>query len=560
VSRCTSRGMQRALLGLTLVTVAGSCAESGRGPTAPSALQSSAPAMRAQTISWYCGGRTVSGGEDWTFPAAEGCATTRLFASTTGVAVGAVTVPPTNLRSTVSGSNVQLQWAMAPDGVVSFLVEAGSAPTLTNLATLNTGNAATILNVANVPNGSYHVRVRGVGADGIPGPPSNEIVVTVGTPPTGVPGAPTGLTRQVRGNQVTLTWSGVSTAASYIIEAGSRAGASDIVVFDTRSTTTTLTANAPNGLYFVRVRARNAVGTGGSSNEIAVGVNVAEPGAPPTPPPTPTPGPTPTPPSPPPTAPVQPVAPTAPPVEQIIPTLPVVTVPSGTAHVQVVRGGRPDAGAGPPVMVNIERPRPDAARARLTAARPFNRAAVTVDVPATTARNTRMVVAEAYYDIRLTEPQTTIEVTLTVPPNQSFALQVAVSDNNGNSFGSYVSASVSPIPPGADQGVTGTWTGIYRYGPECASYEGVETLSLSESNDGLFTGTLVDSTLGGVPVAQASLDGRRSGSDVTFTGRYTGSFQGVVSTFRGTFNGTVIDGTITGGCGQAGARVTFSRR
>jgi hypothetical protein len=249
---------------------------------------------------------------------------------------------------------------------------------------------------------------------------------------------------------------------------------------------------------------------------------------------------------------VQPVAPTAPPVEQIIPTLPVITVPSGTAQVQLVRGGRPDAGAGPPVMVNIERPRPDRAHARLTAAQPFNRAAVTVDVPAATARNTRLVVAEAYYDIRLTEPQTTIEVTLTVPPDQSFALQVAVSDNNGNSFGAYTSA---PVADGGG-GVGGTWIGPYQYGSECFNYMGRETLVLSVTN-GLVSGTVADEVLSPSPGRDSgTVSGTITGSTLTLNYVYASRARAVLN---GTIRENVISGRITGVCGN-GAAVTLTKQ
>ena len=84
----------------------------------------------------------------------------------------------------------------------------------------------------------------------------------------------------------------------------------------------------------------------------------------------------------------------------------------------------------------------------------------------------------------------------------------------------------------------------------------METLNLTESSDGSLSGTLFDSTLAGAVVGQANLDGRRSGSDVTFTARYTGNLQGAVATFRGTFNGTTIEGRATGVCGQ-GAQDNF---
>jgi hypothetical protein len=102
--------------------------------------------------------------------------------------------------------------------------------------------------------------------------------------------------------------------------------------------------------------------------------------------------------------------------------------------------------------------------------------------------------------------------------------------------------------------------GTYEYGAECASYKGVETLDLTENADGTFEGTLVDSTLAGIQVAQGTVKGRRTGAEVTFTGTYKGSYEGKTSSFTGTLKGNQLeDGKLTGVCGQ-GARVTFSKR
>ena len=157
-----------ALIGVALGTLLNACADSGRGPTAPSALRTSLPAVLAQTVSWQCGGRLVSGGEGWSFPAAQGCPAMRVLAQSTSVASGLVTIAPTVLRSTVTGSNVRLQWEMAPDGVTKVPGRGRLRPALANLATLLTPTASTVLDVSNVPDGSYYVRVRGVGADNIP--------------------------------------------------------------------------------------------------------------------------------------------------------------------------------------------------------------------------------------------------------------------------------------------------------------------------------------------------------------------------------------------------------
>jgi predicted phage tail protein len=82
---------------------------------------------------------------------------------------------PRNLSSSGSGSSVTLQWT-APSGNThaGFVIEAGSAPGLSNLAVLPVGNVTTFSTTA--PPGTYYVRVRAVNARGA-SPPSNEIVV-----------------------------------------------------------------------------------------------------------------------------------------------------------------------------------------------------------------------------------------------------------------------------------------------------------------------------------------------------------------------------------------------
>jgi hypothetical protein len=248
-----------------------SCAQENRGPTTPSAVLVSAPAF-----SWICVRQSavVAAPSGWSFPGpAEECRVAGLVVADVGI--GVVTAAPGNLRSTVTASTVRLDWDGLVEPVIAFLVEAGSASTLANLASFNTGSASLALVVNNVPNGEYYVRVRAIGPDGIPGPASNEILVRVGGVPQGPPLAPTNFTAQVVNNQVSLSWLAPSSGdapTSYVVEAGSASTLSDIVVFDTASTATQLTATAPNGRYFVRIRARTAAGMGPPSNELAIDV------------------------------------------------------------------------------------------------------------------------------------------------------------------------------------------------------------------------------------------------------------------------------------------------
>ena len=179
--------------------------------------------------------------------------------------------PPTGLGATVNGGNVTLSW-LAPNGgcaAGSYQIEAGSAAGLSNLASFQTGNTATSFFAFNVGAGAYFVRIKSVNAGGASGP-SNEIQFSVGGC-AGAPSAPGGLSAQVTGSTVVLSWAAASgSPTSYVLEAGSSSLATDIVVSDTGSTATTLTANAGPGTYYVRVRAKNACGQSTVSNEIIV--------------------------------------------------------------------------------------------------------------------------------------------------------------------------------------------------------------------------------------------------------------------------------------------------
>ena len=89
-----------------------------------------------------------------------------------------------------------------------------------------------------------------------------------------VPGSPFNLTFSVAGAAVTLAWNPPPSgdpATSFIIEAGGVAGASNLAMFDTQSSATSTTVTSvPPGTYFVRVRARNAFGVSGPSNEVVI--------------------------------------------------------------------------------------------------------------------------------------------------------------------------------------------------------------------------------------------------------------------------------------------------
>lgn len=100
------------------------------------------------------------------------------------------------------------------------------------------------------------------------------------------PGAPTTLTGSVTASTVTLTWTPPAglPPSSYVVEAALAPGGAAIASLPVTATSLTV-PNVPNGTYYVRVRALNADGASGPSNEIAVTVGGGGPcTAPPNPP------------------------------------------------------------------------------------------------------------------------------------------------------------------------------------------------------------------------------------------------------------------------------------
>jgi len=184
------------------------------------------------------------------------------------------------LWAVVNGTTVALYWtAPTAASVTGYILEAGAQPGGSELASADIGPAPTYTATA-VPAGTYYVRVRARGGNRV-SDPSNEIVVVVSAaapPPCGcgaVP-APTGLTYTIKRSDVTLLWSyppSTTSPSSFVIEAGSFSGASDLANFDTLSIATGYFASGVgSGTYFVRVRARNACGVSPPSNEIVVTV------------------------------------------------------------------------------------------------------------------------------------------------------------------------------------------------------------------------------------------------------------------------------------------------
>lgn len=188
------------------------------------------------------------------------------------VTVGSCTAPgpPATLIGSSNDTLVNLQWTPPSSGVVQgYQVVAGSAPGLANLAVISYPSTVTSLG-ASVAYGTYYVRVLATNTCGVSAP-SPEVTLVV-QPCASAPQPPTGLVGSVSGGVVTLAWTAPAGAVptGYTIVAGSAPAASDILVYPTGTTATSLAAPAPRGTYHVRVLATNACGQSGASNEVTV--------------------------------------------------------------------------------------------------------------------------------------------------------------------------------------------------------------------------------------------------------------------------------------------------
>lgn len=182
---------------------------------------------------------------------------------------------PGSLAASASGATVSLSWRAPTTGgtPTTYYVEAGSSAGATNLANFSTGNATTSLSAGGVGSGVYYIRVRAANAVGVSSP-SNEATLVVGGGCSGPPTAPATLVGSATGSTVTLFWGAAGgNPTSYVVEAGSGPGLSNLANSDTGSTVGSLTApGVGRGVYYVRVRGKNTCGVGSASNEIVVSV------------------------------------------------------------------------------------------------------------------------------------------------------------------------------------------------------------------------------------------------------------------------------------------------
>jgi hypothetical protein len=177
--------------------------------------------------------------------------------------------PPATYTATANDMAVLLQWTAGSGVVQGYQLEAGTAPGLANLVVLPLP-ATPLAFGANVPYGRYYTRLRATNVCGASAP-SIERILDV-TPCTAAPAAPTGLVHNVANGVVGMAWTAPAGVppTGYSLLVGSVPGGSDLLVYPTGTTATSLAAPAPPGRYYVRVVATNACGASLASNEITV--------------------------------------------------------------------------------------------------------------------------------------------------------------------------------------------------------------------------------------------------------------------------------------------------
>jgi glucose/arabinose dehydrogenase len=168
---------------------------------------------------------------------------------------------PAGFTHGVDGSTVNLMW-QPPAGPppTSYRLEVGSVSGASDILVTSLPGTATSLGANGVADGRYFVRLHGVNGVGI-GPASTELDIRVGC--AGPPPASAFLTHgdanPKPGNFVTLAWGSSTGATGYVLEVGSQAGGTDILVAPL-GLTTTLSTFAPAGTYHVQIRAQNKCG------------------------------------------------------------------------------------------------------------------------------------------------------------------------------------------------------------------------------------------------------------------------------------------------------------
>jgi len=218
-------------------------------------------------VSWSDGGAAA---HDVSTPTANATFT----ATYRAIAAGPGSPPPPTLSAYTNGLSLSIWWTPVA-GATSYRLEGGTAPNAADLLDADVGFATSLHQIA--PPGTYFARIRSVGPGGVSAP-SNEVRVTLdGTGPCVTPPpAPSGYAAQTSDSTAVLSWERSPSATSYVLEAGTAAGQANLFNANVGNVLS-LSATAPFGVYFTRLRAINACGSSEPSSEVQIALGCASP-------------------------------------------------------------------------------------------------------------------------------------------------------------------------------------------------------------------------------------------------------------------------------------------
>ena len=168
---------------------------------------------------------------------------------------------PTGVTATSTGTSLVVSWSGAVGAAVSdVLLDAGTAPGLSNLVSGVSIGGSGSFGVGGLPPGHYYLRLRGVGPGGVSAV-SNEAHAIVGGNPVGdLPGPPDGFRASASDRTVTLTWHPPESGpppTSYLLDVGLRSGAFDLMTgVVLPAATRFVVPDVPPGTYYLRLRIR----------------------------------------------------------------------------------------------------------------------------------------------------------------------------------------------------------------------------------------------------------------------------------------------------------------
>ena len=184
---------------------------------------------------------------------------------------------PTGLSAAGGNSTVSLSWT-GSSGATSYNVYRGTSSGGESGTPIASGLTGTSYTDSSVTNGStYFYKVAAVNAAGTSGQ-SNEASATPALP---VPPAPTNLAATPGNATVSLTWTASTNATSYSVYRGTSSGGEGSTAIGTSTGTSYNDTTVTNGTkYYYTVKAVDASGTSGASNEASATPSAGAPPAP----------------------------------------------------------------------------------------------------------------------------------------------------------------------------------------------------------------------------------------------------------------------------------------